>query len=257
MIDIHSHILNNVDDGSKSLDNTIDNLKKAEQADFTDVILTPHYIEGYYENTKNKIKNKINELKKEIYKEDIIIQLHQGNEILLTENTPSLLAKSKISTLANSRYILFEIPFSNRMFNLGEIIYKIKADGHIPILAHPERYTYIQENPNNLIEIIKHGVLVQSNYGSFAGQYGKTVKQTAEILLQNNLIHFLGTDTHRQGYIYENIKAILKRLEEVSGDERYIYEITTTNPKKILDDLDIYIDCPEKIRDRKKVFFFF
>lgn len=257
MIDIHSHILNNVDDGSNSLDNTIDILKKAEQANFTNIILTPHYIEGYYENTKSKIKKNINELKKEIYKEDIITQLHQGNEILLTENTPVLLAKSKISTLANSRYILFELPFSNRILNLGQIIYEIKANGYIPILAHPERYTYIQENPNNLIEIIKYGVLIQSNYGSFTGQYGKTAKQTVEILLQNNLIHFLGTDTHRQGYVYENIKAILKRLEEISGDERYIYEVTTKNPQKILDDLDIYIDCPEKIREKKKVFFFF
>lgn len=257
MIDIHSHILNNVDDGSNSLESTIEMLKKAEQAEFTDIILTPHYIEGYYENTKSKIKTNISNLKKEVYKENIVTQLYQGNEILLTEKTPDLLSKSKISTLANSRYILFELPFSNKLLNLSQIIFKIKANGYIPILAHPERYSYIQENPNNLIEIIKSGVLVQSNYGSFAGQYGKTAKQTAEILLQNRLIHFLGSDTHRQGYIYENIKSILKRLEEVSGDERYIYEITTKNPQKILDDLDIYVDCPDKIRERKKVFFFF
>lgn len=257
MIDIHSHILNNVDDGSNSLENTIDILRKAEQANFTDIILTPHYIEGYYENTKIKIKRNINKLKKEVYKEDIITQLYQGNEILLTENTPQLLTNSKISTLANSRYILFELPFSNRILNLPQIIYEIKVNGYIPILAHPERYTYIQENPNNIIEIIKYGILIQSNYGSFTGQYGKTVKQTAEILLENNLIHFLGTDTHRQGYIYENIKIILKRLKELSGDEKYINEITTTNPQKILEDLDIYIDCPEKIKEKKKVFFFF
>lgn len=257
MIDIHSHILNNVDDGSNSLKNTIDILKKAEYAGFSNIILTPHYIEEYYENTKNKIKEKINELKKEVYKEEIITQLHQGNEILLTENTPTLLQKSKISTLANSRYILFELPFSNKMLNLGQILYTIKANGYIPILAHPERYTYIQENPNNLIEIIKYGVLIQSNYGSFIGQYGKMAKQTAEILLENHMIHFLGTDTHKQGYIYENIKTILKELEEISDDKKYINEITTINPKNIINDLDIYIDCPEKIKEKKKVFFFF
>lgn len=258
MIDIHSHILNNVDDGSNSLMSSIDILKKAEDAGFSDIILTPHYIEGYYENTKGLIKEKIKDLKNEVYREDIIIQLHQGNEILLTDNTLSLLNKLKISTLANSRYILFELPFSNRMLNLGQIIYQIKASGYIPILAHPERYSYIQENPNNIIEIIKYGVLIQSNYGSFVGQYGKTTKRTAEILLENHLIHFLGSDTHKQGFIYENIKSILKTLEEISGDWQYVNQITTTNQRNILNDLDMYIeDYPESISEKKKVFFFF
>ncbi|MBO5349470.1 MAG: hypothetical protein J6A89_06620 [Clostridia bacterium] len=256
MIDIHSHILNNVDDGSNSLNNSIDILKKAEQADFSDIILTPHYIEEYYENTKKQIKEKIAKLKKEVYKEDIITELHQGNEILLTEKTPELLINSQISTLANSRYILFELPFSNKMLNLAQIIYILKANGYIPILAHPERYTYIQENPNNIIEIIKQGVLIQSNYGSFIEQYGKIAKQTAEILLENHLIHFLGTDTHKQGFIYENINEILKKLEYISGDQRYINEITEANPKNIINDLDIYIDCPEGIKAKKKLFFF-
>ena len=257
MIDIHSHILNNVDDGSSSLNNSIDILKKAEKAGFSDIILTPHYIEGYYENNRKLIKEKINELKKQVYEEDIIIQLHQGNEILLTEKTPVMLEQFKISSLANSRYILFELPFSNRMLNLEQIIYVIKANGYIPILAHPERYTYIQENPNNLIEIIKFGILIQSNYGSFIGQYGKLAKQTAKILLQNKLIHFLGTDTHKQGFIYENINQILKQLKDDLGDERYINEITNTNPKKILNDVDIYVECPDFIKERKRVFSLF
>lgn len=257
MIDIHSHILNNVDDGSNSLDNTLGILTKAEEAGFSDIILTPHYIENYYENTKSLIKNKIKELKQVLYKEDIVIELHQGNEIMLTENTPELVENCTISTLANSRYVLFELPFSNRMLNLEAIIYKLKELGCIPILAHPERYTYIQENPSSMIELIKMGVLVQCNYGSFEGLYGKSAKRTAEILLENKLVHFLGTDTHKQGYIYENIDQILKNLDNIANDDKYINEITTVNPKKILNDLDIYVECPDSLREKKKVFFFF
>jgi protein-tyrosine phosphatase len=254
MIDVHCHILNNVDDGSDSIECTLQNLEKAEKAGFSDIILTPHYIENYYENKKDIIKFKINELKKYIYDQEILVEVHQGNEILLTENTPQLLEVSEISTLANSRYILFELPFSNKMLDLDQIIYKVKANGFIPILAHPERYSYIQENPSNILEIIKLGVLIQSNYGSFIGQYGKSAKATVEILLKNKLINFLGSDTHKQGNVYENIDIILKRARDLVKDEKYIYEITTSNPNKILNDIDIEINCPEGLSGKSKLF---
>lgn len=257
MIDIHSHILNNVDDGSDSLDNTLGILTKAEEAGFSDIILTPHYIENYYENTKKTIKEKLKELKQAMYREDIVIGLHQGNEVMLTENTPVLIENCTISTLVNSRYVLFEVPFSNRMLNLESIICRLKELGCIPILAHPERYSYIQENPASLIDLIKMGVLVQCNYGSFEGLYGKSAKKTVEILLENKLIHFLGTDTHKQGYIYENIDQILKKIDNIANDDKYVDDITTSNPKKVLNDFDIYIECPDRLREKKKVFFFF
>lgn len=257
MIDIHSHILNNVDDGANSLSNTIDILTKAERAGFSDIILTPHYIENYYENTRNIIHEKIKALRQTLYRESIGITLHHGNEIFLTENTPRLIEELHVSTLANGRYVLFEVPFSSKMLNLEKIIYDLLDLGCIPVLAHPERYLFIQENPASIITLIKMGVLIQCNYGSFIGAYGKAAKNVAEILLENKLIHFLGTDTHRQGHIYENINQILKRLENISGDQKYINELTTINPGKIISDEDIYIECPDKLREKKKVFFFF
>lgn len=238
MVDIHSHILNNVDDGSDSLENTLNILRKAENAGFSDIILTPHYIENYYENTKDLISEKINELKQSLYREEIIVNLHQGNEIMLTDNTPKLLQECDISSLANSRYILFELPFSNRMLNFENIIFELKEIGAIPVLAHPERYIYIQENPDELLKMMNLGILVQSNYGSFMGLYGKKAKVTAEILLKNKLIHFLGSDTHKQGIIYENIDKIIKNLIHISGDNKYIRKITTINAQDILNDFE-------------------
>lgn len=247
MIDIHSHILNNVDDGSNSLENTLNILRKAENAGFSDIILTPHYIENYYENTKDLISEKINELKQSLYREEIIVNLYQGNEIMLTDNTPKLLQECKISSLANSRYVLFEVPFSNRMLNFENIIFELKEIGAIPVLAHPERYLYIQEDPEELIKkVINWGILLQSNYGSFIGLYGKKAKNTAEFLLKNKLIHFLGTDTHKQGTIYENIDKIIRNLIHVSGDNKYIRKITTINPQNILNDFE-FDDYKEKI----------
>ena len=82
------------------------------------------------------------------------------------------------------------------------------------------------------------GILVQSNYGSFMGWYGKKAKVTAEILIKNKLIHFLGSDTHKQGTIYENIDKIIKNLIHISGDNKYIRKITTINAQDILNDFE-------------------
>lgn len=257
MIDIHSHILYDVDDGSVSLENSIEILKKAEDAGFTDIILTPHFIEGYYENIKSEIGPKIKDLKQASYGENIEITLHHGNEIFLTENSPKLVYNCKAATLANSRYVLFEVPFTTRMMNLEEILSEFIEMGCIPVLAHPERFSFIQEDPASLIKLLKMGVLAQSNYGSFIGMYGKEAKKTAEILLENRLIQFLGSDTHRHGHIYENIDRIIKRLESITGDSKYINDLTTNNPKSIIEDMDIYVEYPESLKEKKNVFFFF
>ena len=257
MIDIHSHILYDVDDGSVSLENSIEILKKAEDAGFTDIILTPHFIEGYYENIKSEIGPKIKTLKQASYGENIEITLHHGNEIFLTENSPKLVYDCKAATLANSRYVLFEVPFTTRMMNLEEILSEFIEMGCIPVLAHPERFSFIQEDPASLIKLLKMGVLAQSNYGSFIGMYGKEAKKTAEILLENRLVQFLGSDTHRHGHIYENIDKIIKRLESITGDSKYINDLTTNNLRCIINDLDIYVEFPETLKEKKNVFFFF
>ena len=257
MIDIHSHILNEVDDGSVSLENSIEILKKAEEAGFTDIILTPHFIEGYYENIKSEISPKIKELKQAVYDENIEVTLHHGNEIFLSENTPKLVYDCKAATLANTRYVLFEVPFTTKMMNLEEILNQLIEMGCIPIIAHPERFNFIQEDPSSLIRLLKMGVLAQSNYGSFIGMYGKEAKKTAEILLENRLIQFLGSDTHRHGQIYENIDKIIKKIESITDDSKYIYDLTTNNPRSVLEDMDIYVEFPETLKEKKNVFFFF
>lgn len=257
MVDIHSHILYGVDDGAETIENSIEILKKAENAGFTDVVLTPHFIEGQYDNTKSKIKPLISELKEAVFSENIEISLHHGNEIFLTENTPELVYTCQASTIANGRYVLFEVPFTTKMINLEEIVGQLLEMGCIPILAHPERYQFIQEDPSYLIRLLKMGVLAQSNYGSIIGLYGKEAKKTVEVLIENKLIQFLGSDVHKHGQIYDNINKILNRLESISGDSRYINDITTNNPKNVIEDMDVYTEFPNTIKEKKNVFFLF
>lgn len=254
MIDIHTHLLNNVDDGSRDAIESLTSLKLAEEVGFTDVILTPHYIEDYYENDYESIKPKIEELEAKLSKSNIKLKLHQGNEVYITENIGELIKNGVVSKLASSRYVLFELPLRSKMLNIESLINDIIDAGCVPVLAHPERYMFVQHNPNQLRPLIEKGVLIQSNYGSIIGQYGKEAKKALVKMLKNNMVHLLGTDTHRTGFIYGHFGRVEREfLKHISEDK--FEELTTTNPMKIIEDNPIEIEKPTMAR--KKLFFNF
>lgn len=140
-----------------------------------------------------------------------------------------------------------ELPFEYKPSNLKNLILKLRSNKYRPIVAHPERYTYVQENPNTLIELIDMGVLFQSNYGSIIGIYGKKAKKTVEVLLKNNFVHFLGSDVHREKTIYTEMPEILKRMKHIIPDEQ-LDELTTLNAKLVLSDEDIDVRRPIKAK---------
>lgn len=251
MIDFHTHIVYDVDDGAEDIETSMKILKRAFKAGINKIILTPHYMPDYYEFSKNEIKERITILQEKCNEEKIEIELYQGNEVYITNHMVELLKDEEIATINNSRYVLFELPMSQEAPNLLEVIYQLLEDKKIPIIAHPERYTYIQKEPNKLIELIEQGVLFQTNYGSIIGQYGKEAQKTAKLLIQNNYIHFLGTDVHKSGHIYEQMQEIKGVLNKIISKEK-IEELTNINACKVINNELIEVEIPNKI---KKGFF--
>jgi len=147
----------------------------------------------------------------------------------------------------NSRYILIEFPLLNENFNDINIIYNLKLSNIIPIIAHPERYQFFQEDPNSIIELIELGVYFQANFASIIGLYGKEAQNTVKVLLKNNMIHFLGSDVHRENTIYTKMPEIIKELEKIISKEK-IKELTEINPRLILENKKINIDNPTEIK---------
>ena len=131
---------------------------------------------------------------------------------------------------------------------------QLKEKGYIPVLAHPERYSYVQEDPNQVMEFIRAGVFIQSNYGSIVGRYGKEAKETLGKLLKHNMVHILASDTHKKGFIYENIQDILKELSKYTSKQA-IKRLTKINPNCIIQDEEFQIEVPTRIEERKKFFF--
>lgn len=230
MIDFHSHILPGIDDGSKNLEQSIAMVNEAKKVGFTKIISTSHYMENYYEcNEKNR-----KELLEQVQKNVNGIELCLGNEIYITNNIIELLQNGQASSINGTKYVLFEFPLiTTRPMNDKEVIYRLVENGYIPIIAHPERYPFIQENPDYLFELEEMGALFQSNYGSIIGMYGLKAKKTLKILLKNNLISFLGSDVHRPEQVYNKMPKIIKKLKKIISNEEF-EEFTEINPEKVL-----------------------
>lgn len=233
MIDIHTHLIPNVDDGSKKVEDTFKIFEEAENVGFTDIILTSHYMEGYYEPKAEELVFWKDKLQEVLEKNNKKLKLHSGMEIYISEQLDELIKDKKLLMLANSKYILIELPMSTNIKYLDHIIYFLEAIGVKLILAHPERYKNVQENPNLVEEYIQKGCLIQCNYGSILGQYGKEAKSTIKHLLKKDLVHFMATDCHKKGGIYLDIPKALKKIEKIVGKQK-IYEITTSNAQKII-----------------------
>lgn len=253
MVDMHSHILPGVDDGSRDSEETYKMLTEAYDAGFTKVISTSHYYLGYYEEDENTRKAYIDTINNKLQGMQCNLQICIGSEIFITNEIVNLLKEQKASSINGTKYVLFETAFGLKPQNLKDVIYSLMSNNYIPIIAHPERYSYVQKNPNVLLELIDLGVLFQSNFGSIIGQYGKEAKKTVKLLLKNNFIHFLGTDAHRKNTIYTAIPQALESLKEIISEEE-LEELTTINPNLVLENKEINIKRPTKI---KKGFFGF
>ena len=258
MIDIHTHILPNIDDGSRSIEETFNLIKEAQNAGFDAIVLTSHYMEGYYETDQKEREVWIKAICQNLDAKNINIDLYSGNEIYMTENIIKLLEEGKASTINDTSYVLFEMPLNAEPLNLYDIIYRMQQNKIVPILAHPERYSFIQKEPELVYDLIQRGVLMQANYGSIIGQYGKNAQMIIRKFLESNMIHFLGTDVHRQNTIYPKIPQILTELKKIVGEQKLV-ELTTINPKLVLNNKKIEISEPQQISlsFKEKVIMFF
>lgn len=247
MIDFHTHILPKVDDGSKSVEETFELLKEARNAGFDSIISTSHYMEKYYEVNVAERQIWIDALSANLQKEGINLNLYLGNEVYITENIIQLLETGKVTTINRTNYILFEFPLNVKPMNMYDVIYDMLQYKLIPVLAHPERYVFVQKEPEIIYDLIQKGVLMQANYGSILGQYGEKAQLIVKRFFENNMIHFLGSDVHKKNSIYPRIPQALSEIRLLVGEEK-LEELTTINPGLVLENKKIDMDEPTEFK---------
>ena len=234
MIDLHSHICYGIDDGSKSIEESIELLKHLANNGTTDLFLTPHYIEdSKYNANQKKVKAIIDELNKYIEEEKINIKLYIGNEVYLTPSILELLKKKKISTLNNSKYILVEFPMFIEDHNARSILHVLLTKGYIPIVAHPERYQYLEKNMQYFKDLQELGVQFQGNYLSLFGKYGKHAKKNLQNMLKQGIISYLGSDIHHMEELHYN--KLYKEIKKYVKKDEKVMDLLENNARVIID----------------------
>lgn len=195
-VDIHSHLLPGLDDGVKSIEETIYILKILKKLGYQKVITTPHVMSDHYPNTSADIITKLDEVKKLLQKHQINIKIEAAAEYYLDENLIEKINNKERLLTFGKNFLLFETSFFNKPAFLEEAIFQMNTQGYQPVLAHPERYGYLQ-NDLKLLEKLKNmNIFLQMNLLSFTDYYSVDVKKFARKLLKANLIDFVGTDCH-------------------------------------------------------------
>ena len=234
MIDVHSHLLYGVDDGVKTLEESIDILRDLQKAGYKDVIITPHYIkDSKYTSDVETNNKKLTKIKDALVKNKIDINVYLGNEIYIDKDIDELLDDKKITTLNNTNYLLIELPLSGEFPEYIDIFRYLISKGYEIILAHPERYASFQKNFKKIYELEKIGVYFQCNLDSILGKYGEEAKNTVIRMLEEKKITFLGTDIHQKKEEYANwvvAKALI--LNYISEDE--LKDILYNNAKALI-----------------------
>ena len=250
MIDIHSHILPYIDDGSKDMEMSLQMARIYVENGVTKVIATPHYVDGIKNLSSEELRIGLEAFKKELARAGIPLEIYLGNEIYTAPNIIDDILKDNIIGLNDSRYLLMELPMNDIPLYIEDLIYEMLIKGYIPIIAHPERNTKIINDPNILYRYINMGALAQMNLPSIEGFYGSRVKNTAELLLTHNMIHFVGTDSHSNRGRSPKVENSLKLLRTIVDNE-YYEKITAINPQLVLDNISILINSPIELKKKK------
>ena len=240
MIDIHTHILPEIDDGAESLDEAYEMALMAVRSGVRAMVATPHSNHGadFPGDELKKQEKAFVELKQILIEEEVPLKLYRGMEIWPSVDIVEKIKLGNLLTLNLTPYVLIEFAFDEEPWWIEAIIEELQRAGLIPILAHPERYFCIQDAPQLLQEWRELGALAQMNKGSILGRFGREIERTAEVLLRNQLFTCIASDAHH-AYVrttdMKELKHYLQRYYSLDEQNRLLIQ----NPRCILQGIKI------------------
>ena len=195
-IDMHSHLIPGIDDGAKDIVSSLQMIKGFIDLGYKKLITTPHVLWEIYPNTSEIIVNGVEELKAAVANEGLVIEIHAAAEYFMDEHFEEQLRKKTPLLCINNNLVLVEFSMVTAPFELQKTIFEMQMQEYQPVLAHPERYTYLNRNRSTFEDLKTAGCLFQLNLLSLTGYYGRSVQELAEYLLKNNYYELAGTDLH-------------------------------------------------------------
>lgn len=193
--DIHSHLIPGIDDGSKTMEESIDLIKRYKTLGFRKLVTTPHIMSDAFRNTPDIILSGLDKLREAVRQEGLDIEIDAAAEYYFDEDFVKLIKQKNLLTIGG-KYVLFEVSYMNAPDNILQVIFDIQIAGYTPILAHPERYPFWYNRFEEYHKLKESGSLLQLNTNSLSGYYGPEAKKIAEKMVDANMIDFIGSDMH-------------------------------------------------------------
>jgi protein-tyrosine phosphatase len=200
-VDMHSHLIPGIDDGSKTVEESIRLIKQFASIGYKKIITTPHIMGDFFKNSPETILPGLSLLRAQMMVENIDLEIDVAAEYYLDEWFIEKLQNNTPLMTFGGKYVLFETSYMNEPAQLHQAIFLMRSSGYIPVLAHPERYTYLYDGFASFQKIYAMDVLFQINLNSLAGYYSKPAKIFAEKLIEHKMVDFVGTDCHGQRHI--------------------------------------------------------
>lgn len=250
VIDFHSHIIYDIDDGSKSIEESLEMIENAKQEGSKYICATSHYMVGSYEPEREVYIEKLKSLREKVDG----IEIAEGLEVYMEPSLPSLYKKEKIWGINKGKYMLIEFPMREVPKYSKDILYEMTVLNVTPIIAHPERNSRLRNDIKLLEEFIEEGYLLQMNASSLVGFHGDEVKTFAETLVKRNMIHMVGSDGHNVKRRNTNIKEGVLRIKELNPE---LYSWIKENQHNIFNGEDVQpLEIKEEVIKKKGLFSF-
>lgn len=233
-VDMHSHILPELDDGSQSMEESLQMMKLAYDSGIRRIIATPHYKRGRRNASAQTIMNRIEQLEELARQQGYDISLYPGNEIYYFEGLAEALENGEVLTMNGTDRVLIEFSPNEQFTYIRNAFDEVIGAGYVPIMAHIERYECMVSTPELVYELKDMGVEIQSNASSIDGKYGKTIQKYLMKLLKEEMIDYVGTDAHNAESRKPNMENCYNVLQKKVTPE-YLAAIISMNAEELID----------------------
>lgn len=250
MIDIHCHILAGIDDGARTMEESVEMAKLAVEEGIHTIIATPHHKNRQYVNEKKSILKRVGELNNHLYNVGVPLTVLPGQETrIYGEILGDYLAGGRILPLADTSYLFIEFPSGHVPRYTDQLFYELQTEGLIPVIVHPERNQELIENPDKLYQLVNNGALTQITAGSLCGYFGKNIKKFSHQLVEANLTHFIASDAHNVHNRSYKMAEAMDLIGKSYGVDTV--DLFLENAELLVQGKNVYKEIPEKVRRKK------
>jgi protein-tyrosine phosphatase len=255
MIDIHSHILPEVDDGSHSLEESLEMCHMSFRDGVQTMVATPHAHDSVHKTHDPAfLRRKVDELNGRLCGSPRVVL---GCELRFTHDVVSQVCRTRSApTIDGGPYVLVEFPHQVVPLGSDRALFELMSNQVRPIIAHPERNHLLMAEPERFYELVEMGALGQVDTGSVTGQFGKKVQQAAHLMLEHGLIHFIASDCHNTRNRLPGMSEAVRAAADIVGQE-YARAIAEDNPAAVVEGKPIPVRPAAMLPQKKRRWLFF